>query len=67
MAIRFSSISTSEVDAPAAHCIDILTRLAIGRGYDGSVFSYDFRVYSLFLLGLVLVGAGVQLLRALLG
>jgi hypothetical protein len=48
----------------AAHCLDVLTRLAIGRGYDGSVFGYDFRVYSLFLLGLVLIGVGVQLLRA---
>ena len=46
------------------HCADIGSRLYIGRGYDGAAMTYNVRIYSLFLLGGVLVTCGVQLLRA---
>ena len=55
------------VVALAAHCIDILSRLYAGTGADGGVFTYNFRVYSLLLLGVMLIGAGINLLRAALG
>ncbi len=50
-----------------AHCLDVLSRLLIGAGYDGKAFVYDFRVYSLLLLGVVLIACGVRLLRISLG
>jgi hypothetical protein len=46
-----------------AHCLDVLSRLAVGTGYDGLAFAYNFRVYSLLLLGLVLIACGLRLLR----
>jgi hypothetical protein len=46
-----------------AHCIDVLWRLAAGTGYDGEAFVYNFRTYSLLLLGTVLIAVGVRLLR----
>lgn len=46
-----------------AHCLDVLARLAIGSGYDGRPLGYNFRVYSLLLLGLVLIACGLRLLR----
>jgi hypothetical protein len=46
-----------------AHCLDVLSRLAIGTGYDGRAFVYNFRVYSLLLLGVVLIACGLRLLR----
>jgi hypothetical protein len=46
-----------------AHCLDVLSRLVIGTGYDGATFVYDFRTYSLLLLGTVLISVGVRLLR----
>lgn len=55
------------VVALTAHCVDILSRLVAGSGHDGAVFTYNFRVYSLLLLGVLLIGAGVNLLRAALG
>jgi cytosine/creatinine deaminase len=55
------------VVALAAHCIDILSRLYAGTGQDGAAFAYNFRVYSLLLLGVLLIGAGINLLRAALG
>lgn len=48
----------------AAHSVDIVWRLFVGRGYDGAATAYDFRVYSLVLLGAVLIGFGVRLLMA---
>jgi hypothetical protein len=46
-----------------AHCLDVLSRLAIGTGYDGAAFVYDFRTYSLLLLGTVLIASGARLVR----
>jgi hypothetical protein len=46
-----------------AHCLDVLSRLAIGTGYDGAPFVYNFRTYSLLLLGAVLIAGGVRLLH----
>jgi hypothetical protein len=46
-----------------AHCLDVLSRLAIGTGYDGLAFVYNFRVYSLLLLGVVLIACGLRLMR----
>lgn len=46
-----------------AHCLDVLSRLAIGTSYAGEPFPYNFRVYSLFLLGAVLIVLGLQLLQ----
>ena len=51
------------VVAMTAHCLDVLSRLALGTGYDGAAFVYDFRTYSLLLLGAVLIAVGVRLLR----
>jgi hypothetical protein len=45
-----------------AHNIDVLSRLVVGTGYDGAVFGYNFRTYSLLLLGSVLIAAGARLL-----
>ena len=53
--------------ALAAHCLDILSRLYAGASADGPVFTYNFRIYSLLLLGVMLIGAGINLLRAALG
>lgn len=50
-----------------AHCLDVLSRLVIGTGHDGKVFVYDFRAYSLLLLGIVLIACGLRLLRISLG
>ena len=50
----------------AGHCFDIASRLYIGRGYDGTSITYNFRVYSLFLLGGLLIACGVELVRAAL-
>jgi hypothetical protein len=50
----------------SGHCLDIASRLYIGRGYDGAAMTYNFRVYSLFLLGGLLIACGVQLVRAAL-
>jgi hypothetical protein len=47
----------------SAHCLDVLSRLAPGTGYGGAAFVYNFRTYSLLLLGAVLIGGGVRLLR----
>jgi hypothetical protein len=49
-----------------AHIVDILSRWYIGRGYDGTSFGYDFRLYSLVLLGVLLTALGVRLVRAAL-
>jgi hypothetical protein len=49
-----------------AHCIDILSRLYVGKGYDGAAFTYNFRVYGLMLLGALLIACGVRLLRSAL-
>jgi hypothetical protein len=46
-----------------AHCLDVLSRLVIGTSYDGAPFVYSFRAYSLLLLGVVLIGSGLRLLR----
>jgi hypothetical protein len=46
-----------------AHCLDVLSRLASGTGYDGAAFVYNFRTYSLLLLGGVLIACGGRLLR----
>ena len=46
-----------------AHCLDVLSRLALGTSYAGEPFPYNFRVYSLFLLGAVLIALGLQLLQ----
>lgn len=51
------------VASMVAHCVDVLSRLAIGTGYGGEAFVYNFRVYSLMLLGAVLIAAGAALLR----
>jgi hypothetical protein len=50
----------------AAHCIDVLSRLYVGRGYDGAAFTYNFRVYGLMLLGALLIACGARLLRSAL-
>ncbi|HEV2149651.1 MAG TPA: hypothetical protein VGR37_19785 [Longimicrobiaceae bacterium] len=50
-----------------AHCLDVLSRLYVGRGYDGAAFPYDFRAYALLLLGALVVGCGARVLRAGLG
>jgi hypothetical protein len=50
-----------------AHCLDVLSRLYVGTGYGGAAFVYDFRVYSLLLLGVVLIGTGIRLLGAAIG
>jgi hypothetical protein len=47
-----------------AHCIDVLSRLAVGTGHDGGPFTYNFRTYSLLLLGVALIASGAHLLRA---
>jgi hypothetical protein len=39
----------------------------VGTGYGGAAFVYDFRVYSLLLLGVVLIGTGIRLLYAAVG
>ena len=49
-----------------AHCIDVLSRLYIGQGYDGAAFVYNFRVYALLLLGAALIGCGLRLLKTAL-
>ncbi|HEV2736807.1 MAG TPA: hypothetical protein VGV85_18350 [Longimicrobiaceae bacterium] len=49
-----------------AHCIDIFSRLCVGKGYDGAAFTYDFRVYGLMLLGVLLIACGARLLRSAL-
>jgi hypothetical protein len=46
-----------------AHCIDVLSRLAVGTGYDGAAFVYNFRTYSLMLLGAILIACGARLVR----
>jgi hypothetical protein len=46
-----------------AHCLDVLSRLAVGTSYQGAAFVYDFRAYSLLLLGVVLIACGTRLLR----
>jgi uncharacterized membrane protein YhaH (DUF805 family) len=48
----------------AGHCLDIASRLYIGRAYDGAPMTYNFRVYALFLLGGILIACGVELVRA---
>ena len=53
--------------ALTAHCVDILSRLVAGTGHEGATFTYNFRVYSLLLLGALLIGAGIYLLRAAWG
>jgi hypothetical protein len=45
-----------------AHCLDVLSRLAIGTSYAGEPFPYNFRVYSLLLLGAVLIALGIEIL-----
>ena len=50
-----------------AHNVDIASRLIVSRGHDGPAFGYNFRFYSLQLLGVVLIGCGVQLVRAAAG
>lgn len=47
-----------------AHQVDILYKLSHGTTPQGAVFRYDFRGYSLLLLGVLLAAAGVFLLRA---
>jgi hypothetical protein len=46
-----------------AHCLDIVSRLAVGTGHDGAAFVYGFRTYSLLLLGALLIASGIRLLR----
>ena len=46
-----------------AHCADVLYRLAVGSWYTGAAARYDFRLYSLLLLGGVLVAAGGGIVR----
>jgi hypothetical protein len=48
----------------SAHIVDILSRWSVGQGYDGTLIAYDFRLYSLLLLGGILTACGVRLLRA---
>ena len=50
-----------------AHSLDVLSRLAIGTSYAGEPFPYNFRVYSLLLLGAVLIALGLQLLQQVRG
>jgi hypothetical protein len=50
-----------------AHCLDVLSRLYIGTAYTGGAFVYNFHVYSLLLLGALLIWSGVQLLRDAVG
>jgi hypothetical protein len=47
-----------------AHNVDILSRWYIGERYDGTPLVYDFRLYSMFLLGAVLTVCGARLLQA---
>jgi len=49
----------------AAHCADIIHNLAVrNRSMDGSLFSYNWRTYSLLLFGVVLVDRGIRILVA---
>ena len=48
----------------AAHCAEIGYRLLGGRVYGEPPLRYDFRAYSLLLLGAVLIRQGVDALRA---
>jgi hypothetical protein len=47
----------------SAHLIEILGRLVVGTSSVGTALPYDFRAYSLLLLGVVLVASGVYLMR----
>jgi hypothetical protein len=47
----------------AAHTIDVFARLYAGTGHDGAAWSYDFRVYSMLLLGFLLGACGARLIR----
>lgn len=47
-----------------AHLVDILYKLSHGTTPQGALFRYDFRVYSLLLLGVLLAAAGLFLLRS---
>ena len=51
----------------AAHNIEILYRLAGGHVYTDPPLRYDFRVYSLLLMGVVLMVQGVRVLRSGVG
>jgi hypothetical protein len=49
----------------AAHCADIIHNLALrNRSMDGSLFSYNWRTYSLLLFGVLLIDRGIRVLRA---
>jgi hypothetical protein len=48
----------------AAHIVDILWRWYVGHTYAGTPLVYDFRLYSLLLLGVALIACGMSLLRA---
>jgi hypothetical protein len=49
-----------------AHIVDILSRWYVGRGYHGTPLGYDFRLYSLLLLGVLLATLGLRLVRSAL-
>lgn len=46
-----------------AHTLDVLFRLFAGTASNGQVFGYDFRAYALLLVGALLAGAGVYIVR----
>lgn len=49
----------------ATHCVDVLANVMRGAGtrMDGLPWAYDFRLYSLLLLGVLLTVIGVRVLR----
>jgi hypothetical protein len=49
------------------HSLDIASRLYVGRSYEGVELTYNFRIYSLFLLAAVLTACGMALVRAAFG
>jgi hypothetical protein len=49
------------------HSLDIASRLYVGRSYEGVALTYNFRIYSLFLLAAVLIACGTALVQAAFG
>ena len=51
------------VTTMAAHLLEVMSRILVGLSFQGSPFPYDFRAYSLLLLGAVMVAVGAYLIH----